>query len=250
MSLIMLTEASIQRYEERSFNAWPALQSLIADGWLLRFAQGHTKRANSVNALSAGARLDDIVDIALPLYRQFELPLIFRLTPLVPARFDATLESRGFVLADPTLVLTRRLEGPIAADPAVTLSERATPDWLHGVDEAAHLSHTARQTHRTMLAALRLPAAFATLSEDGVPQGYGFAVYDRGAVGLFDVVTLPHARRRGVSSRLCKTLLAWGRLRGAQEGYLQVVASNHGALALYRHLGFSQAYPYHYRVLA
>jgi GNAT superfamily N-acetyltransferase len=246
----MLTEANIQRYEERSFNAWPALQSIVADGWLLRFAQGHTKRANSVNALSSAVALDTIVDVAEPLYRQFDLPLVFRLTPLVPARFDAELEQRGFASLDPTLVMTRRLDAPVAADPAVSLTERATPDWLHGVDEAAHLSHTARQTHRAMLAALRLPAVFATLVEDGVPQGYGFAVYERESVGLFDVVTLPHVRRRGVSSRLCKTLLAWGRLRGAREGYLQVTASNHGALALYRNLGFASAYPYHYRVLA
>jgi len=246
----MLTPANIQRYEERSFNAWPALQSVIADGWLLRFAQGHTKRANSVNAISAAPALEGIVEFAEPLYRQYDLPLIFRLTPLVSTDFDTQLEQRGFALLDPTLVLTRRLDAPISADPTVTLTERATPDWLHGVDEAAHLSHTARQTHRMMLAALRLPAVFATVLEDGVPMGYGFAVYERGAVGLFDVVTLPQVRRRGVSSRLCKTLLAWGRLRGARDGYLQVTAANHGALALYRNLGFHQAYSYHYRVLA
>ena len=246
----MLTEAIIQGYEERGFNAWPALHTLVVDGWLLRFAQGHSRRANSVNAWSSTARVDDIVDLAAASYRQQNIPLLFRITPLVPPGFDARLERQGFERVDPSLVMVRPLELPLAFDPAVALTERPTPDWLHGVEEAAHLSHHARQAHHAILSAVRLPAVFATLYEDGVPLAFGMAVLERGAIGLFDVVTVPQARRRGVSRRLCKTLLAWGQQRSARAAYLQVLAANHAAVTLYENLGFVLAYRYHYRIPA
>ena len=38
-----------RRLEEVAMNAWPALQQMLFDGWIVRFAQGYTKRANSVH---------------------------------------------------------------------------------------------------------------------------------------------------------------------------------------------------------
>jgi len=244
----MLTHSTIQGYEECSFNAWPALQSVIAGGWLLRFAEGHTRRTNSVNALSASVELDEIIDFAGPLYRQQDLPLIFRVTPLVPEAFDRQLEQQGFHLDDSVLVMARDLNLVLEHDAAVNVSHRPSLDWLRGVDDAAQLSDRARATQAAMLAAQRVPTAFATLFEDGIPLAYGMAAYERGAVGLFKIVTLPHARRRGAAIRLCRSLLAWGQQHGARSTYLQVEADNPAALALYEKMGFSMAYEYHYRV--
>ena len=47
-----LDEAAIRALEERAFNAWPALRSAYCDGWLFRFSEGLTRRANSVNAVA------------------------------------------------------------------------------------------------------------------------------------------------------------------------------------------------------
>jgi hypothetical protein len=40
-----------KRLEEVAMHAWPALQQMPFDGWIVRFAPGYTKRANSVNPL-------------------------------------------------------------------------------------------------------------------------------------------------------------------------------------------------------
>jgi len=34
-----------------ALTTWPALQQRLYDGWVVRFARGHTRRANSVNPL-------------------------------------------------------------------------------------------------------------------------------------------------------------------------------------------------------
>lgn len=53
----------IRQIEEISLNAWPALQTIHYDGWILRFAYGVTKRSNSVSliyesTLNVDAKID------------------------------------------------------------------------------------------------------------------------------------------------------------------------------------------------
>ena len=43
----------IRYLEELSLNALPSLENIFLDGWVVRFANGYTKRANSVNPLYA-----------------------------------------------------------------------------------------------------------------------------------------------------------------------------------------------------
>ena len=43
--------------EELAMNAWPAIQTYLYDGWIVRFANGYTKRANSVTAVTGCVRL-------------------------------------------------------------------------------------------------------------------------------------------------------------------------------------------------
>ena len=47
-----MTDKQIQTIEELSLNALPCLQQILDDGWVLRLAEGYTKRANSVTPLS------------------------------------------------------------------------------------------------------------------------------------------------------------------------------------------------------
>lgn len=236
----------VRGIEERALNAWPALQTVVADGWLFRFAEGYTKRANSVNALTPAGSFADTLRLAEELYSARGLPTIFRLSPLAGAEADAALEGRRYARVDETLVMT--VPAVAAADPGVVIRESCGGDWAEGFAAAAGLDALRRRIHERMLDVIALPAAFALLKEGGETVAFGLAVEERGMVGLFDLVTLPAARRRGFGRRMVAALVGWGAARGASSAYLQVTGSNAAARALYGRIGFREAYRYHYRV--
>ena len=105
-----------------------------------------------------------------------------------------------------------------------------------------------RPVHDAMLRSIAWPCGFATLRHDGEAIGFALAVLERGAVGLYDLVVAPAARARGHGRVLVQGLAAWGAAQGARFAYLQVREASHGAIRLYRSLGFEDAYRYHYRL--
>jgi hypothetical protein len=96
-----------RRLEEVAMNAWPALQQMLFDSWIVRFAQGYTKRANFVNPLFE-SHLDVVGKIAAceRLFAAKDLPTVFRLTPFVlPPQLDEVLAQRSYGVIDQTLVM-------------------------------------------------------------------------------------------------------------------------------------------------
>ncbi len=55
---------------------------------------------------------------------------------------------------------------------------------------------------------------------------------------LESIAVSPQTRRQGVGKALCQQIIVWSRQVGAHTLELEVRASSHGALALYRSLGF------------
>lgn len=222
------------------------------DGWLLRFARGYTKRANSVNPTFAGrlAPADKIATCEAH-YARFGLPTVFRLPSIAPAPgLDDLLAARGYDRLDKTSVRVARLgRAGGAIDSAVGLAAVPSQEWLdahrnwHGLDDGR------AQTHRAILAAIPHPAAFAIVREADTVAAIGVCVAQGELACLNDIVTDPSRRRHGHSRRLTMGLMAWARREGAAQAYLQVVKTNAPALALYGKLGFDrEVYRYHYRI--
>jgi len=65
--------------------------------------------------------------------------------------------------------------------------------------------------------------------------------------GLFDILTLPAARRQGCARELIAGLATEAYRQGARRLYLQCIAANAPARALYQAAGFTPAYRYWYR---
>lgn len=236
--------------ERRLVNAWPAFEIELCEGWLLRFADGYSKRANAATPILPGARLDaDLVESIAASYAARGLPVCFRLTGIEEARTEAILDACGLVPFDPSLGLAAQLGDLHSLDPSIQLSPTPSAAWViaaasaYGGDKANH------DTLARILTRIRQPAAFATLTLDGEEAAWGFAVAERGFVGIYDIVVAPDLRGLGLGRRLISGLMSWGRNSGAHTAYLQVREDNAVAVSLYGSLGFETAYRYGHRLL-
>ncbi|MGW3343617.1 GNAT family N-acetyltransferase [Nonomuraea rubra] len=223
--------------------AWPAYEQRPHDGWVLRWAGGVTKRANSVLATSPPADLDGAIRAAEAFYGERGQRCVFSVGVGAPPGLDEELERRGYELVDPTLVMAGTPKGEHARE--VRVEERPWPGWLEtwwavdgrygsGLEEAGRIC-------------AGVPAWYAAYEEDGVPLAVGRAVPQGDTLGIYCMATLPEARRRGLARTVLRALVARAG-EGSGSAYLVVTAGNTGAQALYRSEGFEIAGRYHYRV--
>lgn len=241
------------RIEEMSLNGWPALQTVVYDGWLLRFANGYTKRSNSISPLYGHTlELDAKIRTCETLYAKRGIRPVFKITPFIqPASLDDKLASLGYEFIDHTLVKTIHLEE--VREPShseIWLGNAPSESWLDAVAMFSGLSEEQRTVTRMMMEQSPLLKCFAVLHDNGLPVACGLAVIEDGWIGLYDIVTDPGNRNRGFGEQLILHLLQWGRREGATQGYLLVVKNNAPANRIYDKIGYVQQYEYWYRVQA
>jgi len=241
-----------RRIEEAGLNSWPALQQLLFDGWLLRFAQGYTKRANSVTPLySSLLPVEEKIAWCEHLYQEKQLPAIFRLLSFSgeSQQLDQLLAQRGYAALDRTLVWSLKLpDEPIPENPALRIM--ALADWLSIYAQWSDRYSTLQHVHREILGRISSPIISAVLYQQGTCVACGLGVLEHEAFGLFDIVTDPEQRRKGYGTQLVTSMLHWGKQHGAQYAYLQVVGTNLAAQQMYVKLGFQERYQYWYRLQA
>lgn len=242
------------RVEEACLNGWPALREVVFDGWLIRLADGYTRRTNSVNILSAGLLPPERkIGYCEAVYAARGLPAIFCIRSTADPALDLVLDERGY---DPpedescVLVMAFGEDPPLA--PAGIVLEEGFPGemWLETLARLHQQSERIQQIHRRILESLSLPAVFASVpNADGDPAALAYGVVHDGLVCVNSVVTDPAFRRQGLARRAVAAVLAWAHERcGATGACLSVVAENDPARALYASMGFTrEIYRYHYR---
>ena len=230
--------------------AWPAAQQLLFDGWVARLSDGYTKRANSASLLypqTSVSNLEPIEPIET-LYRSQGLPVIFRLLSFTtPAEFDPWLANRGYRECRRHAGHDRRYAARGGAGPC------SARDGCRARDRSARaherpLLMVILPKHRRILERIPSGLSFVGLFERDELVACGLSVLDGDLAGLFDIVTDPAHRRKGHGARLVRGMIAQAASQGAATVYLQVVMTNEPAIALYRSLGFTEAYRYTYRI--
>lgn len=234
--------------EKAGFRSWPALEESESDGIVLRFSNGYTKRANSVNLLQKQVSdFDSLVGRYEQYFQDKNLPCIFRLTSFSEnQRFDSYLEEAGYSYLDRSLVLERSIENDNFKE--VCFPELNSRAWVKSFCKISELSFDKHLTHLEMIDRIEDKTLFAVLVEDGVEVACGLGVVANGLFGLFDIATHKSVRNRGYATKLIEGMLHWAVENGATRSYLQVVAGNKPAISLYEKMEFQQSYEYWYRI--
>jgi ribosomal protein S18 acetylase RimI-like enzyme len=238
------------RIEEAALRAWPALEQTTDDGWVVRFARGHTKRSNSVNPLHEPTTdVDEKIDACERAYAERGLPTLFRLTPFSkPASLDGRLDERGYARLDPTLVMTRAVSDEVISPPGRRARRVSVPEWLDAYERLGLLDARDMRTRRQIVERIDaepIPLVVGPLER---PSAVNLGVLDAGAVGLFSLFVSPERRRQGLGLTLVGEALRLAAKAGTSIAYLQVEEENVPARRLYERLGFETAYAYWYRI--
>ncbi len=239
----------IRSIERAALRAFPALEEVQMNGWMLRYANGHSRRANSVQPLAHSGDVERDIRRAESWYEDHGIPCTFRMTPVAqPPALDDLLENRGYYYQDPTSVQTLELPaGRFRIDERVEFRSGPDADWFDAIMDSSRYMAGRRSTLEQTLLMIEPPTAFAVMREGGRVAGTGLAVADGDVVGIFSISALPEVRRRGIGRAMSESLLAWGAEQGASLAYLQVMHNNLPAMALYQEMGFEALYDYWYR---
>jgi GNAT superfamily N-acetyltransferase len=223
------------------YRSWKARECAEYDGWELRYADGFSRRGNSV--FPAGrSRIphEEKLDWCREWYRKRGLGLVLRQTPATEPGLDEILEAEGFSREGVTDVM---VGGVGATSGEISVHEAASSGWLETTAGLWGFDLASPTGWRAIIDRIDLPAGFVCV--DG--EAAGLAIVDGPWVGLFEIIVAPSQRRKGLGRLVTNSLLNWGRDLGAERAYLQVVEANETAIAFYRALGFEHAYSYWYR---
>lgn len=246
----------VARIERHAVQAWPAPVTEEVDGWLLRHTPGMKRLRASAAALPLGTTsvLRSSLQRVETFYADRNAPAAVQVTPAAQhTELDQQLATRGYQLRTPIQVLTTTTEAATRAAArgtawGVGLADRASDVWLaafaelDGDDDSADVAEQ-------VVSRIALPACYASVRVDDQIIGVGLVVGgDDEWAGVYCMATHPEYRRRGVGRAVLRAGAGWAVEHGAAGLYLQVADANAAALQVYRSVGFSAAYDYHYRV--
>lgn len=243
----------IKKIEELSMNAFPALSTVLVNGWILRFSNGYAKRANSVNPIyNCSIDTAENIEICEKLYNDKHLDTVFKLTESEDSfMIDEILKKRGYAYEAKTNIMLRNIQAYQITDAekhGVVIYNELRDEWFEAFVSMNKVSEKNAITLKKMLQGLIANAYYACIIDNGQVEAVGLGVAERGYIGMYDICVREDQRRKGLGAKIMKSLIYKGSEMGCNYSYLQVVDANEGAKILYDKLGYEKQYSYWYRV--
>ncbi len=246
----------VQRFrflDELAANAWPAPVQQELEDWRIRSSNGVTRRASSVLTAGPIPSQPDWLSHIEDFYKRRGLPSRFQISSGSPAGLDTFLEAHGYSIEVPSIVQVATVaevaEKTRPPQPAFSIVETdaLTDEWLDAFIEVEGFPAAKTATYKAIYNAIGPRACYVHICAGDETVGVGMAVTERGWSGIFSVAARPAFRRQGIATGILHRLTSWSLACNAHNLYLQVVQSNESAISLYRRMGFSDLYTYHYR---
>ena len=191
----------IRRFEEISNNAWPALQTILYDGWILRFADGVTKRSNSVNLLYPSTIDTEIkIDFCERYYEEKCIAPCFKITTVAdPDDIDRRLENRSYFIHSHIsfqVLDISRISGEPIQD--VHIGTELKESWIGHFIRMNEFSQTRKPVYLAIMKQVLTPKCMISLVRNRKTVGVGLGVLEGDAIGLFDIVVAKEYRNTGL----------------------------------------------------
>ena len=247
----------IRFFEEIAANAHVALNVMQYDGWLMRFANGYSGRANSISVLYPSTLpVEEKVAYCEKCYAKQGLPANFKLTQ-GDEEFSDFLAARGYKVVTPTDLMVCDYGCPVKPDNDTKSLENdakieyifsTSPDeWLPVFFKVHEINGAHDQdVYTRMIEKILVDTIYCILLYDGKPAACSSVAIENGYALLQNVIVSSELRGHGLGKKVCSAILEKARETGAQYAYLQVVQTNNVAVNLYKKLGFEKIYSYWY----
>lgn len=250
---------NVSEVDQAARQAWPALEEQHHPFGVLRYAQGVTRRSNSLNLFPESLYNPiKLIEATERFFQSKAQPSIVRVPKLNGKSaeafkiLDQLLDKNGYELEAPSKLMILDLCDHAALNESAGEDSMQACDfqrWLSYWHEFTERSQNELEVHLTTLAKIRHPAKFILLKNGaGEITSCGMGVVSGQGLGLYGIATCKNGRNLGYGRRLIEALINWGQCEGARYAYLQVEAENQSACKLYRKIGFREFYSYWYRV--
>jgi ribosomal protein S18 acetylase RimI-like enzyme len=243
--------------QEFLMNSWPAKYYYFLDGWILRFTDGVTSRANSVFPIrytGTQKTLEYNINLVEKAYRTYNLEAMYTIPEIhEPENLTDNLLKRGYSTFDHTIALGIKLEEiqiierkndfsyKILENRSVEFSEFLATFSKRNENEQIIIQEINQRIlipKKCYILAKENDKVVGTLFAVLVPQGYMY---------IGDVFVHPKYRRRNIATSLLQKLInEWILPNEVRKIWLQVEQNNTKALNLYRKFGMRKLYSYFY----
>ena len=241
-----MEKEQIRFLEKIAADGYVGLEELEYDGWELRFTEGYTGRANSVQIWGESTiDLKEKVEFCEKAYAEHGLPTMFKLTD-ADQELMALLENRGYESIKPTDVMTLPL-GDVGAEPGDVIFSTSPEAWFDSYFAFENMqSEKSRDLTRKIHAKVAIEQVYIRLLHEGKVAAVASLAIESGYSLLHNVVVDPQLRGKGLGKKLCQAAIMKSKECGASHIFLQVMQNNPIAMNLYKKLGFEKQYTYYY----
>ena len=245
----------VKKVQEIFLNSWPAKDYYFINGWILRFNNGITDRANSVVPLTYwGKNANSDIDEVERIYEKMNLnPSFMVFDYYEPKTLKSLLVKRKYSLVSPTEVMIAKLK-------ALTFSnideiytyytfDSRNSEFSRFISKFSHWTDDDQIIIKKISDRIKIPEKKYLLvrsNEEVIASLMGVLVR-RKYLYIADVLVHPNYRQKKIATTMLYRLLEdWAIKKGTQYIWLQVEESNKIAHKMYDSLGMTTLFKYSY----